>query len=515
MLLCGGLVAVMPDFATAADTLAIDVSVSTHQAPGASIASPPITTHKANELLLAFLASDGPAPGAMSFATVTGGGLTWSMRARANAQPGTAEVWQAVAPSILSNVTVTATRVSGTWAGSLVVVAFSGASTHTGAMAVRSAASGPPSASVTTTTANSWVWGVANNYSHATTPTPGPGQTVHDVDLAPVGDTYWVQRRTAVTPTAGTVVTINDTAPTTDVWNLAVVEVLPATAGPPLPPTAPHVAAAAVNASQVHVTWTASSSGVGIATYRVTRNGVVVHSTPARVFDDATVSGSTAYSYSVTAIDTLGRASVASNIATVTTPAPTAAQIQNGQWSPVLSYPQVAVHEALTPTGKVLTFQGDFSTGGQQYLFDPTTGTATPVPSTAVDLFCAGQAVTADGRILVIGGTSTTGGLGVKNVTAFDPSIGAWRSLAPMSFARWYATGTTLGDGRVLSTSGYDQSPSDLVTVPEIYNVKTNTWTSLTSAAQRHSRVSRSSTSCPTGGSSTPARRRSPRRPRR
>ena len=149
----------------------------------------------------------------------------------------------------------------------------------------------------------------------------------------------------------------------------------------------------------------------------------------------------------------------------------------------MLSYPEVAVHEALTSTGKILTFQGDFSTGGQQYLSDPTTATATQVPNTAVDLFCAGQAVTADGRILVIGGTSTTGGLGVKNVTAFDPSVGTWRNLAPMSFARWYATGTTLGDGRILATSGYDQNSNDLVSVPEIYNVKTNTWTSLTSAA--------------------------------
>jgi hypothetical protein len=43
--------------------------------------------------------------------------------------------------------------------------------------------------------------------------------------LATVGDTYWVQRQNAATPAAGTSVTINDTAPTGDRYNLVVVEI--------------------------------------------------------------------------------------------------------------------------------------------------------------------------------------------------------------------------------------------------------------------------------------------------
>jgi hypothetical protein len=50
-------------------------------------------------------------------------------------------------------------------------------------------------------------------------------------DFAPVGDTYWVQRQTAATVSSGTPVTINDTAPTGDRYNLSIVEVLPATGG--------------------------------------------------------------------------------------------------------------------------------------------------------------------------------------------------------------------------------------------------------------------------------------------
>jgi hypothetical protein len=45
--------------------------------------------------------------------------------------------------------------------------------------------------------------------------------------MPPVGDTYWVQRQNSTTPVAGTVVTINDTAPTADRYNLSIVEILP------------------------------------------------------------------------------------------------------------------------------------------------------------------------------------------------------------------------------------------------------------------------------------------------
>ena len=52
-----------------------------------------------------------------------------------------------------------------------------------------------------------------------------------------------------------------------------------------------------------------------------------------------------------------------------------------------------------------------------------------------------------------------------------------------MHFARWYATATTLSDGKVLVTSGYDKSETDIVTVPELYSPGTNTWQSLNAAS--------------------------------
>jgi hypothetical protein len=40
-------------------------------------------------------------------------------------------------------------------------------------------------------------------------------------------DTFWVQGQSATTPLTGTTVTINDTAPTNQRYNLTLVEVLP------------------------------------------------------------------------------------------------------------------------------------------------------------------------------------------------------------------------------------------------------------------------------------------------
>ncbi len=68
---------------------------------------------------------------------------------------------------------------------------------------------------------------VGNDWDNATARTVPSNQTMVHQYLATIGDTYWVQRLTSPTPTVGTVVTINDTAPTGDRYNLTIVEVLP------------------------------------------------------------------------------------------------------------------------------------------------------------------------------------------------------------------------------------------------------------------------------------------------
>jgi hypothetical protein len=209
--------------------ITLDAEVVTHQASGGTtISSPPFTTTGAGEVILVFLASDGANPG-FSFSAVSGGGLSWRLRQRSNGQLGTSEVWQAVAPSPLSSVVVTATRAMGAFQGLMVVQSFKGADTTIdGAVASSSSPSGAPTVSLTTTRAGSQVWGVGNDFDRAVARTVGGAQTKVDEFLSPSGDTLWVQRRTNPSAAAGVVVTISDTAPTGDRYNLAAIEILPA-----------------------------------------------------------------------------------------------------------------------------------------------------------------------------------------------------------------------------------------------------------------------------------------------
>ena len=79
------------------------------------------------------------------------------------------------------------------------------------------------------------MFGTGNDFDNAIARTPGTNQSLVQQYLTSTGDTYWVQKQNSTTPLSGTSITINDTAPTSDRYNLSIVEVLPST-GPP-PPT--------------------------------------------------------------------------------------------------------------------------------------------------------------------------------------------------------------------------------------------------------------------------------------
>jgi hypothetical protein len=51
-----------------------------------------------------------------------------------------------------------------------------------------------------------------------------------------------------------------------------------------------------------------------------------------------------------------------------------------------------------------------------------------------------------------------------------------------MSYRRWYPTATTLSDGRMLVTSGWQTTNHTNAGIPEIYDPSTNKWTQLTNA---------------------------------
>ncbi|MDA0160515.1 DUF1929 domain-containing protein [Solirubrobacter ginsenosidimutans] len=566
--------------------LAVDKLVTTNQSTAArTIVSPALTTTAANELLVAFVSSDGPtASGAQTFSSVTGGSLTWTLRRRTNVQNGTSEIWTAVAPQPMTNQTITATRLTGSYQGTLTVAAFSGAETAaTPATGSGNGATGAPSATLVTTRPGAWVWGVGSDWDRAVGRTVGSGQTKVAEFLAPAGDTFWLQRQTDPTPTAGSTVAISDTAPTNDRWNLSTIEILPAGTDTQAPSAPAALRTDSVTAARVDLRWNASTDDFGVAGYRVYRNGTQIGTPSGTTFADTGVSAGGAYTYTVRAYDGAGNLSAPSDELAVTTPAPdttmptvsisapaagaslsgtvtvradatdnvavagvqflldgaalgsqdasapytatwdtttavnglhtltaraldttgnmassaavsvTVANNANdpaqvGQWGPVIPLPAVAIHSALTPTAKILLFQGTFTQGGSQYQFDPATNAVTPLPDAVANLFCAAQAVLADGRVNVAGGTDTrseTGGpLGLADATAYNWKTLTWSQLAPMHYPRWYATATTLADGKVIVTSGSNRSATDIVPIPEVYDPVANRWTELTAASK-------------------------------
>jgi hypothetical protein len=248
--------------------ISVDANVSVDQASAnTKVVTPTFSTTSGNELLLAFISTDWLSGPNTTVTGITGGGLTWTLVVRANGQSGTSEVWRAFASGTLSSVSVTAT-LSQAVVCSMTVISFAGVdpsgtngSGAVGATASKSASSGAPTATLVTTQSNSWVFGVGNDFDHAIARTLGSNQTLVHQYLASVDDTYWVQRQDFPTPTSGTIVTINDITPTTDRYNLAIVEVLPV------------AATGATYTISGSVTPAANGTGTSVT---LTQNGIVI-----------------------------------------------------------------------------------------------------------------------------------------------------------------------------------------------------------------------------------------------
>jgi len=95
-------------------------------------------------------------------------------------------------------------------------------------------------------------------------------------------------------------------------------------AGDTQAPTRPSLTSATVkSATEVDLTWTASTDNVGVTGYQILRNGAAVVTVPNTVlsFADITASPQSSYSYTVKAFDAAKNYSVVSNTITVQTPA--------------------------------------------------------------------------------------------------------------------------------------------------------------------------------------------------
>jgi len=87
------------------------------------------------------------------------------------------------------------------------------------------------------------------------------------------------------------------------------------------PSTPTNVSATANSATQVSLSWTASSDNVGVTGYRIYRGGTQIGTSTGASYVDTSTAASTSYTYTVRAIDAAQNLSAVSSGASVTTPA--------------------------------------------------------------------------------------------------------------------------------------------------------------------------------------------------
>jgi hypothetical protein len=186
-----------------------------------SAATARVSTNVAGDLVVAFVGAGGPKNGRQT-ATVSGGGLTWYRISRDNPVGSDTEVWVALPSGKLSGAAVKVTGSVKGYDEVLTVVAFKNAA-GIGPESFASATSGAPKATLKTPANNAWVFAIGADWHKYLPRSAGAGQLVVSEVSAPGGATVWVQATDTVTAKSGTTVTINDTKPTSDPYELLLV----------------------------------------------------------------------------------------------------------------------------------------------------------------------------------------------------------------------------------------------------------------------------------------------------
>ncbi len=151
----------------------------------------------------------------------------------------------------------------------------------------------------------------------------------------------------------------------------------------------------------------------------------------------------------------------------VVSTSPLHADSVDGAWSDVHDWPLIAIHAALTPDGRVLTYGTD-GTGKQTGYFiydiwDPAAGLQsghmTLDNMTLTDIFCSSQIILPQsGEILIAGGDNWTGtrttNTGNNNSNLFDFGDNSLARSANMNRARWYSSSTALVNGDIYIQGG-------------------------------------------------------------
>jgi hypothetical protein len=149
---------------------------------------------------------------------------------------------------------------------------------------------------------------------------------------------------------------------------------------------------------------------------------------------------------------------------------------------------KIAIHAANLTNGKILYtagsgFHSTYEAVGPFFwnTFDPATGSITN-HTAAEDIFCMGQSVLPDGKVLCAGGTLEydTGGpdgtwKGLASAFEYNPSSNSLTKVQSMKHGRWYPYCIPLDDGKVLTIGGFDEWGSNNA-LAEIYDPDSKSW---------------------------------------
>ncbi|HEY6205523.1 MAG TPA: galactose oxidase-like domain-containing protein [Chthoniobacterales bacterium] len=154
-----------------------------------------------------------------------------------------------------------------------------------------------------------------------------------------------------------------------------------------------------------------------------------------------------------------------------------------GKWQTLSgSMPINPIHVGLMRNGKVLILAGSGNDDAefdekisQLAIWDPVAdpqGSAITVQNVGWDLFCNGMAFLPDGRALIIGGTDQYDPFhGSPRAAVFDPLKQQFIQVQSMAHGRWYGTVTALGNGQLMTFSGFTQNDSEINKNVEKYEV--------------------------------------------
>ncbi len=152
-------------------------------------------------------------------------------------------------------------------------------------------------------------------------------------------------------------------------------------------------------------------------------------------------------------------------------PVPLMGDPVKGAWSSVLDWPLIAIHAALLPDGRVMTYGTQVSTYGtgtfMYDVFDPREVLGSPAShltlpnGTTTNLFCSAQLLLpTTGELMLSGGDRMENGKstsrGVADVNIFSTVTNQMRPASSMQRGRWYGTSTVLPNGEIYLQGGTD-----------------------------------------------------------